>query len=394
MISRNLSLVKKRKPQRQLEGREPRHGRWLTTLFVLILFSIEIFSASIAIAQQDQPTDSAPLSAAQNAPSVVSVETVQVRRVKVNFFINSIHNIDDESGTYAIDFWLDLFWRDPVLDGKTVSNVDPALLWKPQIEALNSNDLIVLYESYSDSFEPDTNVYLSRRLVGTFTNAFDLSRFPFDSQLLTIQLESSEYDSNRLLFDFLGTDQEIIYSEKPFAFPLPIGKYISSEFSLNEWLLTAADVVQQIHVLPYDKSSWAQFRVEIQLERRARPYVLKIMLVFALIMILGATVFAIDVNELRYRLLSLFMLLLTAVTFDFTRLQNSPRVAYLTLLDRQALLCYLLLGISVGMIVLIALLRKWKMVTLSERLNWIATIGYCVLAVLINLGLGWYGASG
>lgn len=395
MISRNLLHLEKSKKQGQPYGACLYQGRWGIILLLLTLLACLLSFLVLPSARaQDQPADSTPATSVQNSSEGVTATSVQVRRVKVNFFINSIHNIDDDNGTYAIDFWLDLFWRDPLLDGKTVSEVDPVSLWKPQIEAINSKDLTVLYESYSDSFEPDTNVYLSRRLVGTFTMPFDLSRFPFDQQLLAIQLESSEYDSNSLLFDFLGADQAIIYSEKPFTFPLPIGKYISPEFSLGEWLLTTAAVVQQIHVLPYDKSSWAQFRIEVQLERQARPYILKIMLVFALIMVLGATVFAINANELRYRLLALFMLLLTAVTFDFTRLQNSPRVAYLTLLDRQALLCYLLLGLAIGMIVLVALLRKWQMTVLSERLNWGATIGYCLLVIFVNLGLGWYGASG
>ncbi|MEZ4868136.1 MAG: hypothetical protein R3C14_42810 [Caldilineaceae bacterium] len=364
-----------------------------TLMVVQLLFGAYIGKSALptALAQQE-PADSVPASA--NQAGAVTAENVQVRRVKVNFFINSIQQIDDETGSYAIDFWLDLFWRDPALDGKTVDQVDTATLWNPQIQALNSNDLTVLYQSYSDSFEPDTNVYLSQRLVGVFTTPFNLSRFPFDSQQLEVQLESQEYDSNRLLFDFLGADQAIIYSEKPFTFPLPTGKYISPEFSLGGWSLTAANVVEQIHVLPYDKSSWAQFRIEIQLERQARAYVLKVMLVFGLLMVLGATVFVIGIEELRYRLLALFMLLLAAVTFDFTRLQNSPRVAYLTLLDLQALLCYLLLGLAIGLVVVTAILKRRGWPDLAQRLNWLAVVGYGILIILINLGLGWYGAGG
>ncbi len=347
-----------------------------------------------ASAQQDPPADTTTAPTTQGQATTVTAESVQARRVKVNFFINTIDNIDDESGRYTIDFWLDLFWRDPALEGKTVDQVDPASLWNPQIQTLNANDLTVLYQSYTDSFEPETNVYLSQRLVGTFTSDFDLSRFPFDHQQLEIQIESSEFDSNQLLFDFLGADQAIIYAEKPFTFPLPINKYISTEFALRNWLLTTANVVQQIHVLPYDKSSWAQFRVELQIARQARPYVLKIMLVFVLIMVLGATVFAINLQELRYRLLVLFMLLLTAITFDFTRLQASPRVAYLTVLDLHALFCYFGLALAIGAVVLIALQNKKGPTAASERFNRWATIGYCLLILLINLGLGWYGTGG
>lgn len=352
-----------------------------------VLFWVDGGFLSAAHAQQEPATDPP---AVQGESAAVTAETLLARRVKVNFFINSIHAIDDETGSYAIDFWLDLFWRDPALVGKTVDEIDQTHLWNPQIYALNSHDLTVLYQSYADSFEPDTNVYLSQRLVGTFTTPFDLSRFPFDQQRLEVQLESHAFDSNRLLFDFLGADQAIIYSEKPFTFPLPMGKYISPEFTLREWSLTTANVVQQIHVLPYDKSSWAQFRLEFQLERQSRPYLLKIILVFVLIMVLGATVFAINLHELRYRLLLLLMLLLTAITFDFTRLQNSPHTAYLTFVDLQALLCYLVLGIAIGTVVLVAIQNRKGSSVRAAQLNRLATIGYVVLVLLINLGLGWY----
>ncbi|MCB0064924.1 MAG: hypothetical protein KDE19_22525 [Caldilineaceae bacterium] len=366
----------------------------LTVLLTVLLIALIGVDATPGLAQQDQPGTGVSGTAGDSGGTLVTAENVQVRRVKVNFFINSIHALNDEVGSYEVDFWLDLYWRDPALDGKTVDEVDPATLWNPSVDALNSTNLTQLYESYADSFEPDTNVYLSQRLVGTFTSAFDLRRFPFDQQRLEVQLESNEFDSNRLLFDFLGADQEVIYAEQPFTFPLPIGKYISPEFALPSWSITAADVVQQIHVLPYDKSSWAQFRIEIQVARSSRSYVLKIMLVFVLLMILGATVFAINLTELRYRLLSLFTLLLTAVIFDFTRLQVSPHAPYLTLLDLQALATYFTLGVAAGTVVLIAVQEKRAGRTQAERLNLFVISGYCLFVLVVNVGLGWYGIAG
>lgn len=381
----------------ELDGQWTRQRRWwrLTLPLVIALLWLALGGqAPRARAQQDLPTDEGQGSAAPTSSTTVTAERVQVRRVKVNFFINSIHHIDNEKGAYVVDFWLDLFWRDPALEGKTVSEVDPAQLWDPFVTPINANDLTVLYRSYTDSFEPDTNVYLSQRLVGTFTNNFDLHRFPFDRQTLVMTLESNEYGSNNLLFDFLGADQAIIYSENPFTFPLPTGKYLSTEFDPGEWTLTTANVVQQIHVFPYDKSTWAQFRIELQIERQARPYVIKIMLVFLLIMVLGATVFAMPVAELRYRLLTLFMLLLTAVTFNFTRLQASPRVPYLTILDLQALLSYLVLGVAIGAVVFVALQQRSGKATSATRLNQGAVLIYGLLVLAINLGLIWYGTRG
>lgn len=401
MISRNLLSVWQEKKQSERCARRVRVAahlhQWrtvVTLLGICVLLWTNGVVAPMAIAQQDPAADDAPTPAAPSERTAVTAESVQVRRVKVNFFINSIHNIDDETGSYAIDFWLDLFWRDPALDGKTVDEVGSAILWNPQIQMLNANDLTVLYQFYADSFEPDTNVYLSQRLVGTFTNDFDLSRFPFDRQWLEIQIESKDFDSNRLLFDFMGADQAIIYSEKPFTFPLAMNKYISPEFTLREWSLTTANVVQQLHVLPYDKSTWAQFQIDLQIERQSLPYVLKIMVVFALLMVLGMTVFAINLQELRYRLVALFMLLVAMVTFDFTRLQLSPHTSYLTLLDRQALLCYFGLALAIGAVVLIALQNKSGQTARAERLNRWSTIGYGLVVFLINLGLGLYVIGG
>ncbi|MEM7125875.1 MAG: hypothetical protein AAF702_06090 [Chloroflexota bacterium] len=374
---------------------------------LIILMSLSIlcgagstgFTAPAAMAQQDSNNNESSENAStsgtveQDSSTNSTSDNVRIRRVKANFYINSIHSIDDARGTYAIDFWLDLFWNDPALGGNTVDEVDPSLFWNPKIHALNSNDLVVLFQSYSDSFEPDTNIYFSQRLVGTFQSEFDLSRFPFDSQLLMIQIESQEFDSNRLLFDFLGSDQEIIYSERPFRFPIPMGKYISPEFELPGWSITSSNVIQQIHVLPYDKSSWAQFRIEIQIKRIWRSFVLKMMLVFALIMLLGTAVFTINVGDSRYRLLALFTLLLTAITFDFTRLQHSPLVTTITLLDLQALLSYVVLSLAISAVVAIGILNR-QGVSATQRLNMGMAIGYGTLVLLINIGLFWYGAGG
>jgi hypothetical protein len=48
------------------------------------------------------------------------VGTQAPRRVKINFFINSLGEINDEANTYVVDMYLDLYWLDPALEGKTV----------------------------------------------------------------------------------------------------------------------------------------------------------------------------------------------------------------------------------------------------------------------------------
>jgi len=176
----------------------------------------------------------------------------------VNFFINSIRAINDEAGTYEIDFWLELFWQDSALEGTVIEDIRPEQLWDPKIEAINGQALTLLYKGYDNSFEPDTNIALYQRLSGTFYQKFNLEKFPFDQQWMSIDLESSEYPSNRLLLDFIDLDQATVYTEQASVYPIPIGKFVSSDVSLGEWSIAEAQIAQQIHVLSYDKSSWAQ----------------------------------------------------------------------------------------------------------------------------------------
>jgi hypothetical protein len=75
-------------------------------------------------------------------------------------------------------------------------------------------------------------------------------------------------------------------------------------------------------------------------------------------------------------------------------LQVSPRTSYITLLDLQALLCYLLLSLAIGAVVLIAWQNKNGSSPLARLLNIGATIGYISLVILLNLALGWYGNGG
>jgi len=321
-------------------------------------------------------------------------ENFQTRRVKVNFFINSIRAINDEAGTYEMDFWLELFWQDSALEGQVIEDIPIEKLWDPKIQAINGQAVEVLYRNYDNSFEPDTNVALYQHLAGTFHHAFDLGRFPFDQQWITIELESSELTSNRLLLDFIDLTQAVVYSEQPSIHPISTGKFVSSDVSMGEWSMAGGQVVQQIHVLPYDKSSWAQMRIEIQIVRNYRPYVLKIMLVLFFVMLLGIAIFFVDLQELRYRLLILFTLLLAVVTFDFTRLQSMPRVAYLTLIDVQVLLCYLLMLLIAGVILGTKLLARRGYEQRAGQVNRFALIAYGLFLLSINIGLWFYATYG
>jgi hypothetical protein len=233
----------------------------------------------------------------------------------------------------------------------------------------------------------------SYRLVGTYLGRFDLHKFPFDQQVFSVAIESAAYDSTQLLFDFLALEQEVIHSEKPFEQPIPLGRYVSSDINLDGWTIQDAKVVQVIDVLAYDKSSWSQFRIDLTLTRVSGPYLWRIILVLAFLMLLVWGVLFIDARELRYRLLSLFTLILATVAFHFTMSTTLPRISYLTFTDIYLIAVYGACALVAVVTVLARFLYEANRSKLADRLNRSALIAYPLLFVILNAILFWYATS-
>jgi len=314
----------------------------------------------------------------------------ELRRVKVSFFLNSITNIDNKNGSYDVDCYLDFYWFEPLLEGKLLEDVDSATLWDPVLEAVNSQQYEMKLIGYANSLEPRTNLRLSYRLLGTFYNKFDLDRFPFDRQTFTLQLESGEFDSSQLLFDFIEVESPTVYGDRPVVHPAPKGKYLAPDFSIAEWTIEDAQVIQQIRVLPYDKSSWAQFRVDLPAVRQWNGYFWRILFQLFLVQALFWAVLFLKSQNLQYRLLLLFTLLMVAVIFNLVLLQNLPHTAYLTFMERYMLLTYAAGALTALVTVVISLLHQSGANEAGLRINTLSRLLYPVLMIVSNGLLFWY----
>lgn len=317
------------------------------------------------------------------------ISVSELRRVKINFFINSISHVDDEAGSYALGCYLDFYWFEPALEGKQLADVDQTTLWDPQIEPINTQDFKLLGRTYSSSLEPRTNLRLSYRLIGTFYNEFDLHSFPFDQQIFTFQIESGEFDSSQLLFDFAAIDALTVYGDNPVVNSVPKGKYLAPDLHVPEWTLGDVQVVQQIHVLPYDKSNWAQFRVDILATRQSLSYLWRVFLELILVQTLFWSVLFLESHELFSRLLLLFTLLLVTVVFNYITLQNTPNAPYLTLLEKYMLLCYATCALVAIVTVATKLLHKVGRDRHAWSINRLACLFYPIFVVVLNGLLFW-----
>jgi hypothetical protein len=192
--------------------------------------------------------------------------------------------------------------------------------------------------------EPNTNLRMSYRIVGTYDGNFDLRKFPFDGQELVVAIESGKYDNNTLVFEYLTNDtaQPDARLDSPLVRTVPLGVHVASTVQLNEWKLTGAQSTQALKMLEYDKSLWPSFQLGLAIERSSEAYLWKIFALTALLMALGWSVLWIDPQETRFRLPVLFTLLLATVVHDLTTTALRPHVPYLTFADLYFLAAYAL----------------------------------------------------
>lgn len=311
------------------------------------------------------------------------------QRVKVNFFVNSISDINATAGAYTIDFYVDFFWKEPTLTGKDIHTVDPTRLFNPEVTVVNSRNVQVLSTHYDNSHEPGTNVRFTRRLVGVFFHPFDLRSFPFDQQNFVILLESVNFDSDDLLLEFVGVRQPDVQSEKPYTQSVPQGRYIDTEGLSAEWAIQSTQVSQQIHVYMNNRSSRSQLRIEFAAQRQATLYLWRTMFVLMLLVIFCGCVLLIQSQMLHYRLWFLFTLFLTTIAFNALTTKIMPRLAYLTFLDKYLFICYAAIVVTSIVVILTKTLHEKALHRWAEGLNRGYLLLYGAFCIILNLGLIW-----
>ncbi len=321
----------------------------------------------------------------EEAPVLIS----PAEHVKTNFYINSIRNVPEQPGSYALDFYVDLLWQEPELTDERLANAKDAGFYNPTLEVVNAGQVQVLGKRYDRSIEPGTNLRLRQRLVAIFAPTLDLRRFPFDQQVISLQFESAEYDSEQLLFDFVGSTEPVVQSEIPYSQSVPRGRYVDINAVDSEWEVQTIDVVQLIRILPYDNSAWSQFRIDLTVRRVATGYIWRIWVVIASLWLLIGTVLLIDGEALSMRLWLLFLLFWIIVAFQASITRILPPLNGFTLLDRYLMICYIAVVLMALLVLLIKVfyLRGWQ--RWAQRLNFGCVVLYPLIFIVVNIWLLW-----
>ena len=292
----------------------------------LILSLIAWFAVSAALAQ-DAAAPAAPAQTAMPAAPAGPNE------VTIGVYVNDIQQLDLQTHSYAMDFYVWLRWKNPSINpSATLEYMNPFQLW--------GHIATPLYEAPQDL--PDGSKYMAIRYQGQFNSKLPLEKYPFDSQNLLVQFEDSSAGATKQIF---VPDKDAISLNPEMTLP----GYILGKPTLtikSEPYPTNFGDTSLTELEPYSRVTFS-----VPVHRPAVTYAIKIILPIFLVVICAALVFFIHPSFVEGRIGMGITALLTLVALQLTTNSLLPEVDYLMMIDMLYFAAYIFVIASLGQVV-------------------------------------------
>eukprot|EP00505_MAST-04D_sp_SCG-Rhode-Island_P003884 Stramenopile-MAST_4_protein_3884 len=255
-----------------------------------------------------------------------------------------ISEVNDVNYAFTCDFLLYSKWLAPELaNGEQLDQlVDQTVTdkWHPHFKFRNAIDESMEYERawihhISESGIPV--VWKYQRHKGTFYQHFNLMKFPFDVQDLTVIIDSS-LPSSAVTF--------VCRDDVPPSFS-------GRAFQLSEWEFLSPLTQSSILTSPTGLR-FPQFVLNLPVQRHYEFYIWNVIVIECFLVMLTLSSFALEPSALADRMSITLTLLLTQVAFKFAIDERIPKIPYLTVLDKYMLLGILLMTLVCAVNVAVA----------------------------------------
>lgn len=252
----------------------------------------------------------------------------QPKDVEIGLFLVDISALDERLEVYTAEFDVIARWQHAELaftpaPGEEIPRliVGPAAeahldtTWNPELFAVNrakpATDIRTrLY------LHPDGTVVFRVRFQNSLRAQMDFRRFPFDSQILPVIVESLVHDADEVRLipnpDFTGFD--------------PI-------FEMPEWTVTDLTTVSEVRNRPQERQDYDRLSFQVHLDRQSGYYLWKIMLPIMVIVMISWIVFWMSEEMLGRRAGISATGMLTVIAYQFVVGGFLPRLPYQTTLD-------------------------------------------------------------
>jgi hypothetical protein len=310
-------------------------------------------------------------------------------RLGVAINVLNISGIDTVAQTFDCEFVLRCrtlnIQRDSIktVTGESVNSQN----WEPRIRFMNL--LSTTKWNFNSTLAKNGELHLKYTVAGTFAEAYELERFPFDRQGLTIAMSSSipyEVETDQ------GPKRILSFEEMP--------RSISSKpFVVQTDNFQASNVYCLEPTVKFESSHTAReasttgttrplLKFEMSVKRYAGSYVWNIILPLMLITLMSLGAFAVPFEDVADRLSVSMTMVLTAVAFKLQISQDIPKVHSPTTLDWYVLASFFVIFAVVAENVFIGLLLSDMDISPDqlESLDVMTRSVMFVVYVLVNIG--------
>lgn len=297
--------------------------------------------------------------------------------VDLGLFIIEVTEVNEISNTFRVEGYLDLIWCDPreafdkdsMPDNKVFleenANLKLEKIWWPELNFVNQaspreidNQLLIIYH--------DGTIRYEERFDATLEANFNLLKFPFDSQLLEMEIES-----------FTWTNRDLVFNENKDK----IG--FANNFKIPEWTVNNVNIFignkQEIR----DREPFSEFSIYISISRESGFYLFKILLPLVLIIATSWSIFWLPYQELANRIHISLAVVLSVVAYQFVVSGNLPKIPYFTTMDNILIVSFEFIVLTIIQSIIVNKLYLNRNSGLALKLDIISRIVIPVLYLAI-----------
>ena len=298
----------------------------MSTLAVVLMF----LAAPLMAQDTAVPVPNAAPIVAQEAPAAAPTGPTDVN---VGVYVNDIQQLDLQTHSYAMDFYLWFRWKNPDINPQsTVEFMNPFQLW--------GHVATPLYEAPQDL--PDGSKYTAVRYQGQFNSKLPLEKYPFDQQHLIIEFEDNSAGANTLRF---VPDTEAATLNPDMSLPGYIIGKPTLTIAAKPYPTNFGDTRLK-ELEPYSRVT-----VTVPVHRPWLTYAIKVILPIFLVAACAALVFYIHPSFVEGRIGMGITALLTLVALQLTSNSQLPEVDYLMMIDMLYFAAYIFVIATLAQIV-------------------------------------------
>lgn len=303
-------------------------------------------------------------------------------QIWVNAWFADISRIDSAAQTFDANLAIVLRWRDARLahDDPDVRTYEVDEVWHPRWLIANEGSSMRRSLPETVDVAPDGSVVYRQRFLGSFSQALDLHRFPFDRAVFRVHMV------------LVGQrPEEISFLPDPImvATGLADAAGAAEQLTLQDWDVTR--VSAETHGYQAAPGiELAGYAIEFEAERLVRHQMLKVVLPLALIVLMSWAVFWIDPTLAAPQVSVAVTSMLTLIAYRSAVDADVPHLPYLTLLDIFMLSSSVLVFFSLVEVLFTTGLAMTGRMDLARRLDfharWIFPLGFAAVGLDMFVG--------